>query len=567
VDTIYFTLYNAPPDSDFIVIPHQISVSLKGSGTATPITGVSPPFKLYPGPIAGLQIQTADGTPIYMDTLNNATKPFNTYFSRGYDQYGNLFGTMNSNWHVTGSLHAPTVDTIGQGSVYYSAASDSENGYLVAIYDTAYSDSSVHAYSDSVYIIIKPSSATLVTAITRNWDGTGYLDHFDLIFSRKVQLPTDSASIAAFAAAVKITSPDPLTTISVKGIVIPALPSDSIWTVTLNNNHPDSVLQTGWKPDVTMLSFSQADIGATPAIIAQDGAGPVIARAIKQKLSNAGNTHDQVTVTFSEQLRSVPQNGAPSGLLDVWVKDSAGRYVKDSTLLSGIPGPLAPATDDTQAVFFMTNDSNITLGHYYVSIDSASSWANVQLCDLYGNRPDSNNRKVLVTFNSSVSGPLVISPNPMRRPGTVNGSPHLVIQDNSNNISDPVSSHGGGVKMTFDVPVPSTGDTGITVQAAVAIYDIVGNLVISGQNSRFIYYNGSQWIMDNGGGGESIADLVGTGTIVRPSIYWSGENGRGMTVAPGVYRGVVALHYAGRGTASYGDQRSSANIGVMHAAR
>jgi hypothetical protein len=444
---------------------------------------------------------------------------------------------------------------------------DSENGYLVAIYDTTYSDGSVHPYSDSVYIIIKPSNATLISAITRDWDGTGYLDHFDLIFSRKVQLPIDSVSIAAFAAAVRITPSDPLTTISVKGYVTPILPADSIWTVTLNNNHPDSVLQTGWRPDVTMLSYPPADIGAAPAIVALDGAGPVIARAVKQKFSNAGNTQDQITVTFSEPLRYLPQNTSPSSFIDVWVKDSAGLLVRDSTLLSGINGPLSPATNDTQAVFFMTNDSDITLGHYYFSIDSARAWTNFQLSDLFGNPPDSNNRKVLVTFNASPSGPLIVSPNPMRRPATVNAGPNLVVQDNGNNTSDPVSSHGGGVKITFDVPLPNAGDTGVTVQASVAIYDILGNLVISGQNNRFVYYNGSQWILDNGSGGESVADLVGTGSIIRPALYWSGANGHGMTVAPGVYRGIVALHYAGKGKTNYGDQHSTANIGVMHAAR
>ncbi len=213
----------------------------------------------------------------------------------------------------------------------------------------------------------------------------------------------------------------------------------------------------------------------------------------------------------------------------------------------------------------MSNDSNITLGTRFFSIDSARA----QISDLYGNLPDANNRKAPVTFNSPPAGPIIVSPNPMRHPGTVSGAPNLVIQDNGNNGSDPVSSRGGGVKMTFDVTVPNVHDTGITVQASVAVYDILGNLVISGKNNRFIYYNGTQWILDNGTGstsGESVADLVGSGAIVRPAIYWSGANGRGMTVAPGVYRVVVFLHYAGSGKSSYSDQHSSANIGVMHAA-
>ncbi len=121
VDTINFTLYNAPPDSDFVVLTHQISVSLKSSGTATPITGVSPQFQLLPGPIASLRMETQGGTPIHVDTLSNDIPPSNTYFSRGYDQYGNSIGAMGSNWHVTGNLHAPTVDTVGQGAVFYSA--------------------------------------------------------------------------------------------------------------------------------------------------------------------------------------------------------------------------------------------------------------------------------------------------------------------------------------------------------------------------------------------------------------------------------------------------------------
>ena len=118
--------------------------------------------------------------------------------------------------------------------------------------------------------------------------------------------------------------------------------------------------------------------------------------------------------------------------------------------------------------------------------------------------------------------------------------------------------------MTFDVQVPDTGDTKVTVQASVAIYDILGNLVISGKNTRFIYYTSNGWMLDNGSGGELVANLTGTGNIVRPAIYWSGVNGRGMTVAPGVYRVVINLHYAGSGKKSYSDQKAIANIGVVH---
>ncbi len=175
----------------------------------------------------------------------------------------------------------------------------------MAIYDTTYADNIVHAYSDSVHIVIKAANAMLASAITGDWDGTGYLDHFELIFSRKVQLPSDSAGIAAFAAAMTITPPDPLAALSVKGIVTPTQSNDSIWTVTINNSHPDGVFQTGWRPDITMSNFFPAGIGASPSITALDGAGPVIAKVVKQKLSNAGYMQDQMTVTFSEPIRAL----------------------------------------------------------------------------------------------------------------------------------------------------------------------------------------------------------------------------------------------------------------------
>jgi fibro-slime domain-containing protein len=564
VDTVSFTLYNAPAESSFVVLTHQISVSLLSSATATPITGVSSAFQLFPGPIVSLQMQTAGGTPIHVDTLTDDVPPSNTYFARGYDQYGNLIsltgGGMGSNWHVTGNLHAPTVDTVAVGAVYYNDSTngvvDSESGYLVAIYDT-----NNVAYSDSVRIAIIGPSALLVSAITRNLTGDGYLDHLDLIFSKKVQLPSDSAHVADFSAAVGITA---LGTAVLSIDSIPAMSPDSIWRVALANNRPAGAFQTGWTPNITMAGYLPASLGRS-SFTSVDGAGPVIARVVKHKGSNAGNKLDTVTVTFSEQIRALATNSSvdsPSVLFDVWDSTSGG-FVLDPTILKGA-GTLLSATNDTQAVFLMSNDSNLTLGHYF-SIDSAHSAGLV--ADVVGNLPNANNRKAPVTFNAPPVGPVIVAPNPMRHPGgATSGGSNLQIYDNGNSAANPVvSNNGGGVQMSFDVPVPDSADHGVTVQASVAIYDILGNLVNAGKNTKFIYYTaGNGWLLDNGGSGEPVVDLVGNGTIVRPSIYWSGMNGRGMTVAAGVYRVVVNLHYAGSGKTSYSDQKATANIGVMH---
>ncbi len=565
VDTISFTLFSAPPDSDFITLTHQISVNLITGGTTDTIKGSSPAFQLFPGPIVSLQMQTAGGTPIHVDTLTNDIPPSNTYFSRGYDKYGNLIGAMGSTWHVTGNLHAPTVDTVGVGAVFYSAVSDSQDGYLVAVYDTG-----ISVYSDSVHITIIGPSTALDSARTANWAGDGYLDHLTLYFSKKVLL--DSSSMAAFAAGVKITDPYGgfLDSLSINTLAppIPQSPSTT-WVVSLNNKHYN--FQTGWMPNITLSGILPAGIGDT-SITALDGAGPVISRVVKQKLSNAGYTQDQVTVTFSEPIRQILANSkaySPSSLFDVWSRDSTSggiAYVRDSATLGGISSfSLVP--DDSQVVFLMVNDTNLTLGHY-LSIDSANAFSGGApiVSDYYGNQPDANNRKAPLTFNAPPAGPVIVAPNPMRHPGGAKGGgSSLQIQDNSNSGASPVTTNnGGGVQMTFDVPVPDTGDTKVTVQASVAIYDILGNLVISGKNTRFIYYTSNGWMLDNGSSGEPVANLVGTGSIVRPAIYWSGVNGRGMTVAPGVYRVVVNLHYAGSGKKSYSDQKAVANIGVVH---
>ncbi len=564
-DTVSFTLYNAPPDSDFIVLTHQISVNLIAGGTTDTIKGVSPAFQLFPGPIVSLQMQTAGGTPIHVDTLTNDIPPSNTYFSRGYDQYGNLIGAMGSTWHVTGNLHAPTVNTVAVGAVFYSAVSDSQDGYLVAVYDTGSA-----VYSDSVHITIIGPSTALDSARTANWAGDGYLDHLTLYFSKKVLL--DSSNIAAFAAGVKITNPSPglFDSLSINTLAPPIPQSSSTtWVVSLNNKH--SNFQTGWLPVISLSGILPAGIGDT-SITALDGAGPVISRVVKQKLSNAGNTQDQVTITFSEPIRNLTPNNAayvPGQLFDVWSRDSTtggSVYVRDSATLGGIKY-LSLFPNDTQAVFLMANDTNLTLGHYF-SIDSANTYSGGTplVSDNYNNQPAANNRKAPLTYNAPPAGPVIVSPNPMRHPGgSKSGGSSLQIQDNSNSSAGPVTTNnGGGVQMTFDVQVPDTGDTKVTVQASVAIYDILGNLVISGKNTRFIYYTSNGWMLDNGSGGELVANLTGTGNIVRPAIYWSGVNGRGMTVAPGVYRVVINLHYAGSGKKSYSDQKAIANIGVVH---
>ena len=43
-------------------------------------------------------------------------------------------------------------------------------------------------------------------------------------------------------------------------------------------------------------------------------------------------------------------------------------------------------------------------------------------------------------------------------------------------------------------------------------------------------------------------------------VYWNGSNGRGMTVAPGMYRAIVYVDYADN--ANYRDYRQAVNLGI-----
>ncbi|GBU22614.1 hypothetical protein R80B4_02524 [Fibrobacteres bacterium R8-0-B4] len=164
-----------------------------------------------------------------------------------------------------------------------------------------------------------------------------------------------------------------------------------------------------------------------------------------------------------------------------------------------------------------------------------------------GNVPIKNNRKVAFTYGDEPNGNMKAIPNPAS-PSDIH-VPKGVI--NATHDPDAVQGirdgrYGGAV---FEVPiyVPSittTNENGETVlipvdkrpkvRCQLKVYDLAGNLVVSGQNNDAM----------SGNNGNEFSKM---------HLYWNGYNAQKMKVAPGTYRIVVNITY--EGNLSDDDQR------------
>ena len=162
LDTITVTLYNAPMSLDSM---HQISVVLTDQ-TDTMLKISTAPFHLYPGPTISFKLEYANGNPIQgPDTLYYPDGAVNIY-ARGYDQCGNLIGSIRCSWTQSGTLHPLTPPTTNQINVYYDASNSiyDEAGWIKATVPSGIGADSV---SDSVRIIIL-HSAKLIESVHKN---------------------------------------------------------------------------------------------------------------------------------------------------------------------------------------------------------------------------------------------------------------------------------------------------------------------------------------------------------------------------------------------------------------
>jgi hypothetical protein len=541
-DTVTFTLYYAPIDS-----PHQIYANLIRMGGADTIRASSVPFVLLPDTAKEIEFVYPDGSPV-PDSLH-LTGLVNI-IAIGIDEYGNIIGPVSGNWSVNRTLHQISGPTTGSRISYDSrSVTTDENGYLFVNHN---------GIIDSIYISESGPLIKLISATTRDSSGNGILDHLELDFNRSFTLPAN----ASFAG-LTITYFDNQShndTLVVKRILYTGTGvANSSWVVELADTmNKDSLPETDWTPTVHLPLQPSYELADT-TITAIDGAGPVVWKVKTFPVVAGDHSKDTVVVTFSEAVQKwnagmLSVSDKPGDIFYVWKKDST-KFVLQPAFLAGTTMKRNPGISNS-LTFTMSNGQDLN-HNYWVSIaDTAQEYLEDAL-KTGANLANVNNNPKQVDVGA-IPPVIKIPFNPVgptydhEGPGVFNvinnpAAPDWVKADN-----------GKGAVIEFNFQAPPIGEKGpdgkpATVKTIIRIYDVIGNIVQSAENSDFMATN------------YQASDKTGQSSLVA-QIYWNGSNAEKMSVAAGTYRVVVYLQYNNMSNANkskYPDQRMIAKLGIQ----
>jgi hypothetical protein len=528
VDTVRYVLYRAPYAKDSL---DKITVALNG------LSATTEPFLMHPGSLSRLSIEDFNGKALDSVKLAYPTGS-QLFLSVGYDAYGNKRGPENSTWSTSGTLHAVT-NAVDVSRVFYQTSQSryDESGYLSAT--VTGKDNKV--VTDSSYVSIRGPQTILVSAITQDSSGNGFLDHIIIRFDKLITIPKE---YPADSVVITATGQDGRKyTLPVDSIRGRSGSSDSVFIIYLaepdKNDAAFTMPQTAWTPAITMPAIT----GVSPvnAYVAADRAGPVVWSVVKTiNADQPGNrSADKVTITFSEPIST---NGndfnkalAPATVLHVWTKQTiaGGRdtMIAMDTVLSGITGFFQLENNNTTLSFYMTNSKDLT-SRDYISLVTDTAGKLVADRSSPPNVPVLVNQKVQVTVRAEPPKGIKVVPNPSG-PTFVHekaGEMHLAYNPNAR---DWVRTEGAGVVLTFKVAPrlnPATGRLE-RVTGNLKIYDMIGNQVFSLDSSSSVAgIFPSTWSASD----SSTHDF---------DMYWNGSNSKGMRAAPGIYRTMLFLKY------------------------
>lgn len=530
-DTITITLFHVPEVTDSF---HRITVTL-----AT-LQAKTPPFSILPGALDSLVLERQAGTWIG-DTLTLHYPEDQVIITAvGYDMYGNRIGPVLSNWSTDSTLHPIQRGTNTERIIYSSTSiTDNENGTI-----TAHPvDSASASITASVFIKMVGPLITLTSATTRDANGNGYLDQMELTLSRPIFL---EEGFTFKNMEVKYGN----TTFTIDSIIGGTGRTDSTWVVALHevkNNTP----QTAWVPYVSYEGVPELGLGAANNHVATDGAGPVVWSVTKtiQKEYINDRSHDEVTIIFSEEIQRATNEGqslVPTdtiGLI-VYVWESIAdpddatktKLVKVDSMLTGISALAYVGKSDFggTVLTFVTATGIDIAPRNYVSIKTSTSDSGVVSAYITdhtqsSNLPEGDNQRVRVIITGPSPQRIVIAPNPSR--ASFKHTPAGVFSVTHNpDAKRWVYQEKAGVLMRFTMRIPPREEN-VTITCSAAIYDGVGNHVVSNVNNDL----GSTLPSDALDGSNSTYDV---------DIYWNGSNQSGMPVAPGVYRIILSIKYS-----------------------
>jgi hypothetical protein len=543
VDTVPLVLYYAPWNKDSL---HQITVTLDG------LKAVTDQFELISGGLHHLKLERTEQyvSPVGDTLLVRTIDELLQLVSIGYDSYGNRRGKENSNWDTDSTLHkiTGTSQNTPQIVYYLSGVKDNEFGNIIA------AATKQTAISTKVFIKLMGPAIKLKSATTGDVDGDGYLDRLILKFDRPVTIPdgVDPSFIIKYGS----------TYFDYDSIGMNPSRTDSVIVIYLKETIGDSSAQTGWKPVINFEGNIELGLDSILNHNSIDGAGPVITKVTDKIVSSTNRKLDVVTVTFSEPIQrfdNVPLKATdiPSLLFYVWEKDQQGNMILKDSILAKIDN--ITFINDTTITFVMTNGYVLSQWNYFsiktaktASGDTTSIITDKALLNgiLNPNYPNSNNVQVKVLIIGDPDHELKIYPNPASADDRYIPAGTFDLRHDPLAYQKMTKEGYGGIIFSITFMVPDKSEN-VKVRLKLKVYDIVGNPVISGEESDLTRKNSKNENLNLNKG------------ISKLEIYWNLFKKDKIKLAPGMYKVVEYLEYYGSVNASkYHNTRNGVLFGV-----
>jgi hypothetical protein len=453
----------------------------------------------------------------------------------GYDAYGNKIGPLQSaTWTTDGTLHS--IDKPIGSRIFYQSdqVTHTETGLITA----SSNNSKEVKIKGTTYVKIAGPSNSIVSAITRDENGSGFLDRIDVQLYSPATIPVKGAQITFTG-----TYDDPVTGarnityttyLTVDRVVSHnGTGTDSLFSVYLVEPTPGSTAynypQTGWTPTITISGVETMPMNGPTT----DGAGPVVWSVVKTISTNTSDrSKDVVTVTFSEPVKSgvndFSLSNSPKSILRVWTINGTDTS-EVTNMLDSIPAFTLIDQTKTTVTFSMSNKHDLTSRDWIDIVWGDSTKRITDNRTTSPNAPAQDNRLVQVIVKGLKVDEIKVVPNPTgpifthENPGVMN----LAYQPNARNW---VRNDGAGAVLTFNIAPSINPVTHLPekVTGYLKIYDMIGNVVVEAVNDT-----------SNGLLPASWAD-----SSQHPfDMYWNGSNSKGMRVAPGIYRAFLFLKY------------------------
>jgi len=494
IDTVKFVLYNAPYTKDSV---HQLFVKLNN------LTSSTPSFRLLPASLSYLKLADFSERELPDSITLKAPNESQGIMAIGFDKFGNKRGPEYCDWYFSGSLHGIS-NSKHIYRIYYTSGDIKLNqeGNIIAIAN----DTLKGIKGDSLFVRIIAPPARLVSAVTQDISGNGYLDKIVLTFSKKVAFPSNVKFSIWFNAI----------NFFIDSLSKAPADSDTVFILYLKEEQTEE-LQTAWTPTLTINGIN--DIDGITNVKCEDGAGPVIISVTKTITDLSDRKQDLITVVFSEPI--VTKNGSmlsasllPSKIFNVWTISTAGDTVLLEGFLDSIQS-LYKIVDSKTIQFYMSNGYDLTDRQMFnLKSDTLSAIADGSH---RLNLPVEKNKRVNVKIQSGFPELVKVAPNPSK-PTLSRLAPGVLNCVHNDNARDWVRQDKAGTVITFKITPPSTKSE--RVKGRLMIFDAIGNLVNYSETPDIIK---QEW-------------KDGTATVYDLDIYWNGTNKKGMIVAPGVYR-------------------------------